>query len=66
MPSEMIRRALLSKGYFPRELPPVFTTEDFGWFSSDIVDRWKSDDVFKVDKNKRRNAYTYKLQSAEA
>lgn len=75
MPSETIRRALLSKGYFPKELPPVFTTEDFGSLSQDVLVRWKSDGVFKIDtkslgktpcKKKRRDAYTYFLESAEA
>lgn len=75
MPSETIRRALLSKGYFPKELPPVFTTEDFGRLSHDVLQRWETDEVFKVDvkslgktpcKKKRRNAYTYLLESAEA
>ncbi len=75
MPSETIRRALLSKGYFPKELPPVFTTEDFGRLSHDVLSRWSSDAIFKVDvksigktpcKKNRRNAYIYSLESAEA
>jgi hypothetical protein len=66
---------LLSKGYFPKELPPVFTTEDFGRLSQDVLDRWVADGVFKIDvkslgktpcKKKRQNAYTYSLESAEA
>jgi hypothetical protein len=73
--SKTIQQALLSKGYFPKELPPVFTTEDFGRLSQDVLFRWKSNGVFKIDvkslgktpcKNKRRNAYTYFLESAEA
>ncbi|MFG6501545.1 RNA-directed DNA polymerase [Sulfitobacter sp. 1A15106] len=75
MLSDTLRRALLSKGYFPKELPPVFTTEDFGEHSADILETWEADEVFKVDskslgktpeKKKRRNAHTYKLSSAEA
>ncbi len=74
MLSDTLRRALLSKGYFPKELPPVFTTEDFGEHSLDILADWKAGKVFKTDKalgktpekKKRRNAYTYKLTSAEA
>lgn len=75
MPSETIRKALLSKGYFPKELPPVFTTEDFGRLSRDVLGRWYSCGVFKIDvkslgktpcKKKRKNAYTYLLESAEA
>lgn len=74
MPSETIRRALLSKGYFPKELPSVFTTESFGRCSHDILLRWNIDNVFKVDlgvgktpsKKKKRGSYTYSLESAEA
>ncbi len=75
VPSETIRKALLSKGYFPKELPPVFTTEDFGRLSQDVLQRWDADSVFKIDKKslgktpckkKRRNAYTYFIESAEA
>ena len=75
MPKNTIRRALLSKRYFPKELPPVFTTEDFGSHSHDVLYRWKSDDVFKIDlksvgktpsKKRKRSAFTYSLESAEA
>jgi hypothetical protein len=75
VPNKTIRQALLSKGYFPKELPPVFTTEDFGRLSQDVLDRWIADGVFKIDikslgktpcKKKRKNAYTYFLESAEA
>lgn len=75
MLSDTLRRALLSKGYFPKELPPVFTTEDFGEHSADVLKAWETDKVFEVDvkslgktpdKKKRRNAHTYKLTSAEA
>lgn len=70
-----IRAALLSKGFFPRELPQVFTTEMFGQHSTDIISDWERDGVFKITskplgktpcKKKRKNAYTYELMSAEA
>ncbi|MCA2011028.1 RNA-directed DNA polymerase [Cereibacter sphaeroides] len=75
MPSAIIQQALLSKGYFPKELPPVFTTEDFGRLSEDVLIRWESKNVFKIDKKslgktpckrKRRDAYTYSIECAEA
>ena len=31
-----VRDTLLAKGYFPRELPPAFTTSDFGRLSINI------------------------------
>lgn len=46
--STFIQCALLSKGYFPRELPPVFTTTDFGKHASPIMDDWENGGVFKV------------------
>lgn len=75
MLSTTIRQALLSKGYFPKELPPVFTTESFGRLSEDILNRWGATGLFKTDtkslgktpcKKKRKNAYTYFLESADA
>jgi len=71
----IIQESLLSKGYFPRELPPVFTTEDFGHHVEAIITEWRNKSIFKIDtkslgktpcKKKRKNAYTYKLRSAEA
>jgi len=69
-----IHQALLSKGYFPKELPPVFTTLDFGTHVDEIVEEWRSSGVFKTDtkslgnlpgKKPRKGAYTYKLAAAE-
>lgn len=40
--------ALLSKGYFPKELPPVFTTVDFGNNARDLLEEWESSKVFQV------------------
>ncbi|WP_210327526.1 hypothetical protein [Aminobacter carboxidus] len=68
-----IQKALLTKGYFPRELPPTFTTADFGLHSPDILNEWESRKVFSKKamgktpcKKKRSNAYSYSLKSAEA
>lgn len=66
-------RALLSKGYFPKELPPVFTTESFGAHSDDILKDWESDGLFKVEaankvpvtKSYKNGSYTYVLTSTE-
>ena len=44
--------ALLSKGYFPKELPPAFTTADFGRQCWAIVRDGKSAGVFSVQKAK--------------
>jgi hypothetical protein len=40
--------SLLSKGYFPRELPPVFTTSEFGAHSEKIIADWEQSSVFKI------------------
>lgn len=69
-----IAKALLAKGYFPRELPSAFTTMDFGKNSDDIILEWDAADLIQTDRKlgktpngkKRRNAYTYKIKSAEA
>ena len=39
---------LLSKGYFPKELPPVFTTAHFGSHAAEIIESWRSDEVFST------------------
>ena len=49
---EMILKALLSKGYFPKELPPVFTTTDFGTHADVILDEWQQENVFGVKRSK--------------
>ena len=43
-----IQKALLSSGYFPKELPPVFTTLSFGEHADSIIAEWDSGDVFKL------------------
>lgn len=67
--------ALLAKGYFPRELPITFTTQDFGRHAQAITDEWKNGKVFgkkqfgKVQgtANKRRDSFKYdKLSRIES
>jgi Reverse transcriptase (RNA-dependent DNA polymerase) len=44
----LILTTVLSKGYFPQELPPVFTTTDFGAHADDILKEWESAGAFSV------------------
>jgi len=67
-----ILSALLSKGYFPRELPPAFTTADFGQHVHNILGDWKSSKVYSKKEvgnlpggKKKANSYTYRLLHAE-
>lgn len=46
--SAIIQRALLSKGFFPKELPSVFTTVDFGEHATAILADWERGNVFKA------------------
>lgn len=66
---DLILNALLSKGYFPKELPPVFTTVDFGLHADAIIDDWKTAKVFEIKRSKDfgkiggkrfRSKYSYK------
>lgn len=59
-------RALLGKGYFPKELPRAFTTVDFGLHAQDIISEWKASKVFsekdpksKVGGKKKSNSFNY-------
>lgn len=66
---------LLAKGYFPRELPNVFTTADFGRESLGIKADWERSSVFSTQtvtykasgKKPARmsGAYTYKLPDTD-
>jgi hypothetical protein len=73
MPYKKRLSALVAKGYFPSELPPVFTTSDFGQHVSEILDEWRTKGVFRLKpggkvpgttKTKSR-AYTYEIEHAE-
>ena len=64
-----ILQSLLGKGYFPKELPPTFTTLNFGEYSADILVDWKSSNLFaikeakkfqKVNNKQLRGRYGYK------
>ena len=62
-----ICRALLSKGYFPKELPPTFTTTDFGTHSEYILQNWKQSGIYsRRPQRANRNSYYYKLTDSEA
>lgn len=62
-------RALLGKGYFPKELPRAFTTNDFGRHATEILEEWKSNKVFaevktksKVNGNKKFGSFNYNVR----
>lgn len=63
-----ILRSLLSRGYFPKELPPAFTTKDFGDYATSIIGDWQNSEVFrikpakkfgKINGNRHRDRYSY-------
>ncbi len=60
--------ALISKGYFPKELPPTFSTESFGASVDKILHDWERAGVFSRSpskKKKRKNSYSYKVVPAD-
>lgn len=67
---------LLSKGYFPKELPPTFTTDSFGRKIDRIVRDWSNAGLFQErdashlekppGKEKRRKPFTYRLRATES
>ena len=69
-----IHQVLLAKGYFPKELPPVFTTQDFGQHVDGILRDWENAGLFRQSKvskelaggKKRSGAYTYRIDETEA
>ena len=70
-----IHNALLSKGYFPKELPPAFTTVDFGCNVDEIVQEWHENKVFKrstkrlynlPNGKKPRGSFIHSLKTTEA
>jgi hypothetical protein len=66
--------ALVSKGYFPKELPPAFTTHDFGHHVSEILGDWEAKGVFRrkspgnvPNTNKKKsNSYLYGVDDADS
>ena len=73
MPYKNRLSALLSKGYFPKELPSVFTTETFGKNIHEILSEWKAKGVYSTKStgkvpgkpSPKQNSYNYKIDSAE-
>lgn len=70
MQKKDILQALLRQGYFPKELPSAFTTEDFGREIEGIRSDWASSKLFnikhhKIGKNRKRGSYSYSLPHAE-
>ncbi|NBW52034.1 MAG: RNA-directed DNA polymerase, partial [Betaproteobacteria bacterium] len=71
MPKKEVLEALLRQGYFPKELPPAFTTDDFGRQAEDIIGDWSKSKLFKIEpgklpkKKNKRDCYSYSLPSAE-
>lgn len=62
MSADSIRTALLSKGYFPKELPPTFTTESFGHLAGPILSDWEAAELF-VRQQKKKTKTKYKSKS---
>lgn len=65
-----VMEALLTQGYFPKELPSVFTTDDFGREADFILDDWSSSKIFniepqKIKKKRIRDSYHYLVPNAE-
>lgn len=64
--------SLISKGYFPRELPPTFTTQTFGENISDVLSDWLASGIYKKEtisikkKVKARGNYSYQLEDTES
>jgi hypothetical protein len=65
-------RSLLCRGYFPKELPPTFSTESFGQKAAEILSEWQLGKVFSRTKRKKvagkymRGSYSYQLKAADA
>jgi hypothetical protein len=66
--------AIASKGYFPSELPPVFSTMTFGQNIEKIITEWRNQKVINIEQEKiksgkkkrwKSDAYVYKIASTE-
>lgn len=70
---DRILAGLLARGYFPKELPPTFTTQDLGREANAIIRDWRVSGVFsekptgKVPgtSSKKSNSYIYEFDSAD-
>ncbi len=72
--SDTIERmeALLSRGYFPQELPLAFTTESFGRNAAEILRLWSKEKIFSRSaanklpgKKNKRDSYNYSIRDAD-
>ncbi|GGE21843.1 reverse transcriptase [Polymorphobacter glacialis] len=46
-PRDVRLRRLISHGYFPSELPPPFTAEEYAKHSTEFATKWKAANIFK-------------------
>lgn len=71
MSSNSVLRALLSKGYFLKELPPTFTTALFGDYAREVINAWEGAKLFERQQKKKNQtsfkskAYGYIVPKAE-
>jgi hypothetical protein len=62
----VVRDVLLAKGYFPKELPPTFTTADFGRLSDEILTQWKASKLYCYKPIKKKaKAYEVRTPTTE-
>lgn len=65
-------RIILSKGYLPKELPPTFTSTDFGNHSQSIIKDWINRGVVVTKRPAKyrglhkSGSYVYKIENTEA
>ena len=72
-PVKIRPHGLTSKGYFPSELPPTFSTTDFGTHVVEILSEWNALEFYKTvgagkvphSKRTKQGAYCYKITAAE-
>ena len=60
MSFDTMLRALVSKGYFPSELPPVFNTIDFGTHVSELLEELKLQVLVKSKWPERRRELKFR------
>jgi hypothetical protein len=71
MNNSLLFSSLLSKGYFPQELPDVFTTQMFGENAVDVQDDWRKAGLLNTTnvtrkRKTRRDSYNYHIMDSEA
>ncbi|MET3484371.1 RNA-directed DNA polymerase [Methylobacterium sp. 1973] len=68
-----ILSSMLSKGYFPKELPQAFTSESFGQNAFSIIEAWRTSEVFQTKPagkvpgtaKKKSSSFNYELAHAD-